>query len=1401
MSALGSLVAKLALEYAEYSKGLDKADQSSLAFAKRVQGHFDVMGEGVKGVLAGVGTGLAAAFTVDAVAGRIQQSLDYADSISKLSQTLGIATETLSGWDLAADLSGVSTELLGTSLAKLSKRAAEAAGGSKSAAAEFDAMGVSVKGMDGTLKGADQLLLEISDRFASYEDGAGKAALAQRIFGETGAGLIPFLNQGAEGLQQMQRAAHEFGLVVSEDTGVKAEAFNDTISLISKSSDGMYAQITARVLPALQSAAEVFLSTASSQSVMVTVSEILTVAIRSITSAVVFTATAFKQFGTLIGGVGAGITEIAGGIKDSFVGMARDVMGLLAGLSEAGSLLLQGDFSASAEAISRAWSSMGDGVAAGVNRVKAGAGVIGETFFDINQIGAEFTKTMGAVWSDEGSDKVGALAGALKKLKPPIVETGDAANRAKKETDALAKALQEQARWLDGWYKARSSAVEDVEKQIQAERAHIETIGLSKAAVAELGVKRLELAAAAQYEYAATLKAASAYAGPFRAAYLQAAKDAEQLAGKYRELAAVRGESFRAEIVADTAREAEEEWRRTAESIEQDLTDALMRGFESGKGFAENFRNTLVNMFKTLVLRPLIQPVAQGAAGAVTSVISPGSGGGLNPGGFTNAIGTAGIGNTLGTAYANATGTGLDGLIGATGGWGTAPGTWGAGVGASIVPGLAAYGLAQQYGPVGGMVGAVGTTALSGALGMGAGAAAGGGLAGAGAALSAVPVWGWIAAAALAILGGMEPNKPTNYWQGAEIDTATGAVQKTGSYDPSSRRYSPENRAVADQMGAYLGSLSQTLARITGETLEHEIRIGVGSKDKHFTLDGVKTELKRGTNEQLMDLAATTLTDMVYDKLSAASKAVVDALRDEGESIEGALVWVNDGLPELNKWLGRFGVELLDINIEGVRAADALSALAGGVANLAQLQGGYYDAFFSDAEKTLYLHDDLAAAMAELGLGMVNSRDGFRALVEAQDLTTESGQNAYVGLLALAPEMDRYLTMLAEQLDGTDAATAAAREYRAALDDQARASQEAVSRLQRLSSLLRGTLDRMSLGTRAEEVMRRDAAQAQITTALALARASGGRTLPDADAISPALSRLAEPSAHLFATFEDYAADYARTANTISGLLEITDDQLSIEEQTLRWMKERSEVEDGQHAAQLAGLGAIETLGAETVQGLDAINLTLREAFADELGAQERRRETETGNRFGSGGGDLLTIDSLSGDWAELMGFTRAQAEEIIAARAALGRDTPMPVWAGLPVQSGGAFSERGYLAQNPDVAAAVAAGQFASAQEHWLLHGQFEGRIPGFATGGSHDGGWRWVGERGPELEYTPPSHIFTGAQAQSLVDLEPVVAELRSLRADVARLERAQVATATHSQRAARALDEMAERQEDPA
>jgi hypothetical protein len=86
----------------------------------------------------------------------------------------------------------------------------------------------------------------------------------------------------------------------------------------------------------------------------------------------------------------------------------------------------------------------------------------------------------------------------------------------------------------------------------------------------------------------------------------------------------------------DAADKAEKAWRQTADSINASLTDALLRGFESGKDFGQNFADTLENMLKTAILRPLLakvfDPISMAVSTGITSLLGFEGGGYTGPG-------------------------------------------------------------------------------------------------------------------------------------------------------------------------------------------------------------------------------------------------------------------------------------------------------------------------------------------------------------------------------------------------------------------------------------------------------------------------------------------------------------------------------------------------------------------------------------------------------------------------------------------------------------------------------------------------------------------------------------------------------------------------------------------------
>ncbi len=186
-----------------------------------------------------------------AFVGLVKGAIDSADSFGKLSDQTGIAANTLQAYVNAGKLAGVSQETIDKGLRRLAQSMREADQGVATYSDSFDALGISVRGTDGTFKSSEQVLGEVADKFATMENGATKAALAMEIFGRSGASLINLLNGGAASLT-------EFNYAVSDEFAQNAEFFNDQIAVLAIRFDGFRKQLTDALLPALNTIVGVF---------------------------------------------------------------------------------------------------------------------------------------------------------------------------------------------------------------------------------------------------------------------------------------------------------------------------------------------------------------------------------------------------------------------------------------------------------------------------------------------------------------------------------------------------------------------------------------------------------------------------------------------------------------------------------------------------------------------------------------------------------------------------------------------------------------------------------------------------------------------------------------------------------------------------------------------------------------------------------------------------------------------------------------------------------------------------------------------------------------------------------------------------------------------------------------
>lgn len=227
----GSVVAKLKLVDDGFGSKLSDAFSSASKFQK--------------GLMA---MGAAAAAVGTTIAVLTQQSADYTDKLGKMAQQIGMTTEQLSSYSLAASLSDISTEEFGKSVSLLSRKMVDAANGNEEAAKSFAQLGISVKNANGSLKTSDQVLEEIADGFAGAQNSATKTALAMDLMGRSGASMIPLLNGGSKEIRNIREEAQRMGLVFSNEAFKAAEQFNDAQTRIAQSLIGLRQQLTASVI-------------------------------------------------------------------------------------------------------------------------------------------------------------------------------------------------------------------------------------------------------------------------------------------------------------------------------------------------------------------------------------------------------------------------------------------------------------------------------------------------------------------------------------------------------------------------------------------------------------------------------------------------------------------------------------------------------------------------------------------------------------------------------------------------------------------------------------------------------------------------------------------------------------------------------------------------------------------------------------------------------------------------------------------------------------------------------------------------------------------------------------------------------------------------------------------------
>lgn len=230
-----------------------------------------------------------------------KEAMDTMDRIDELSQQTGVAAESIQVFGHAGRLSGIDMDAMAKSMGKLSKTMYEAAAGSDGAKGAFDTLGINVKEADGNLRTLDEVMLDVADRFEKMPDGTQKSALAMKIFGKSGAELIPFLNQGREGLEAMRKEMEALGMVIDGKAIRQAGELNDRMDLLGMAMKAGVMKVMVEMLPVIENLVTSFGSMVKEGDLVNQWAQNTGSFMKIIASAVLGVAQAFDILGTSIG--------------------------------------------------------------------------------------------------------------------------------------------------------------------------------------------------------------------------------------------------------------------------------------------------------------------------------------------------------------------------------------------------------------------------------------------------------------------------------------------------------------------------------------------------------------------------------------------------------------------------------------------------------------------------------------------------------------------------------------------------------------------------------------------------------------------------------------------------------------------------------------------------------------------------------------------------------------------------------------------------------------------------------------------------------------------------------------------------------------------------------------------
>jgi hypothetical protein len=1312
-------VAQLTIEMAANVARLQKDMAQAQRSVESTMGRIRKSADSAMRALGALGVGLSvAAFT-----GWIKGAIESIDKLAKLSAATGIAVKDLAGLDFAAKLSGTSLQTLTEASNKLQL-------GLANNSAALNKVGI-------TAKDPIEAFIQLADVYAATEGQSNKAAVANLALGKSWQGLAGFLAQGGNAIRDLINEGTALS-GVTQQTAKDAEKFNDEIDRLKTRLGALALSIAGPIL-------RVF-------------SEFIDELNEGTKAAGGF----WKAIGIF------GTTNPFLSLEENVAKYRKEVEELIEKQEKYGELasLAFGTNEKLATATQRL--AYFEAMLAIEKRKTAAAMAEGTSganqhLLAYNQMIASAEELLAAMELEFSliglTNEERAVSIALRKLEEIGIRNG---------TEA---------------YEKYVGAIIDIQNRIRVKREMVKLSDDAAKNAKREGEEYNRLVKSFQEQIAKMqIENETYFAGNDareRAIFLRETEnlkieDRNRLLAQYDEAAMIKNANEQRKKGVELQLKQQEEYAKKMEKISdqigQSLTDALMNGGMNAKEF-------LINMFKTMVLRPLLQPIISGVVGAFASSAMAGTAQAATGGTVGNSMGLVGLASSLKSAYQMVTGgfaqlgatvtSSVQGL-GASLILENAPGSALSSMGQSLASSASALGTIASYGAGIGAGLGIGNL-ISGGKGIGGSSW---NAVGAGTAIGAM-VGGPLGAAIGGAIGGLAN---AAFGSGKKEIDDTGIKVRFNSMKTTIDAYEEwskkggfisgggkgvEISAVDKNLQKYFDTAVASTAINVKRYADVLGLSAAGISD--FTFE-VKQSLKDLTPEQAQKEIDRIITAYGNAMASVVTSEIGPVLR-EGEEAGVALARLASSLNTVNTVFGTLNLKLMETSIYGADAASTLIELFGGIEEFTKSTDYYYQNFYSTQERVAKTTEQLTGVFEQLGYALPSSRAAFRSLVES--VQAAGNPNLFATLMQLAPAFND-LAIAAEQLITSGSSISSVTDFVLSVDGAFSLLKQTIDRelknsLDQLKIRYETLIKTLELQKQtadaaksvAEESLTainsvfdllkyqissilgnvfpaQTAAQgaAFISDALLAAQTTG--YLPEANALSSAIAAARTGlGASNFTTSLEMKMANMRLVAQLTGIQDIAGEQKSVAELQLEISTKQLESLDAQieqaksqYDADVAATQAYYDNQLQMAQnqvnelrGINGSVITMTQALAAFGAAVNAERSSSVSN-------DNERTAAISQMYLDIL------------------RRAPDPAGLASWVSSGKSLE---------DVRAGILGSQEAK----------------GFANGGYYPGGMAMVGERGPELiDFNNPGQVYSNDRLRSAMGGEDVATEIRALR-----------------------------------